>query len=83
MFCFAHLFRFIMDGHPIFQFMVDTGCTGIHHSKYWMPIHYDTIEDGQNKTSHRFFSNYFLCLFSMYLQYVVSFPFLQLRLDRV
>ena len=22
---------------------------GIHHSKYWMPIHYDTIEDGQNK----------------------------------
>ena len=30
---------------------------GIHHSKYWMPIHYDTIEDGQNKTSHRLFSN--------------------------
>ena len=25
------------------------GYTGIHHSKYWMPIHYDTIEDGQNK----------------------------------
>ena len=22
---------------------------GIHHSKYWMLIHYDTIEDGQNK----------------------------------
>ena len=23
---------------------------GIHHSKYWMPIHqYDFIEDGQNK----------------------------------
>ena len=22
---------------------------GIHHSKYWMPIDYDTIEDGQNK----------------------------------
>ena len=21
-----------------------------HHSKYWMPIHYDTIEEGQNKT---------------------------------
>ena len=28
--------------------MVDTGAI-IHHSKYWMPIHYDTIEDGQNK----------------------------------
>ena len=30
--------------------------TGIHYSKYWMPIHYDTIEDGQNKKSHLFFS---------------------------
>ena len=36
--------------------LVDTGCAGIHHSIYWMPIHYDTIEDGQNKTSHRLFS---------------------------
>ena len=24
--------------------------------KYWMPIHYDTIEDGQNKKSHLLFS---------------------------
>ena len=23
--------------------------TGIHHSKYWIHIHYDTIEDGQNR----------------------------------
>ena len=37
--------------------VVDTGCAGIHHSKYWMPIHYDKIEDGQNKTSHHLFSN--------------------------
>ena len=36
--------------------VVDTGCATIHHSKYWMPIHYDTIEDGQNKTSDRVFS---------------------------
>ena len=36
--------------------VVDTGYAGIHHSKYWMPIHYDTIEDGQNKKSHLLFS---------------------------
>ena len=24
--------------------------------EYWMPIHYDTIEDGQNKKSHLLFS---------------------------
>ena len=31
--------------------VVDIGYTGIHHSKYWMPIHYmyDTLTDGQNK----------------------------------
>ena len=40
-----------------YSIVVDTGCAGIHHSKYWMPIHYD-IEDGPNKTSHRLFSNY-------------------------
>ena len=28
--------------------MVDTGYASIHHSKYWMPIHYD-IKDGQKK----------------------------------
>ena len=37
---------------------MDTGYAYIHHSKYWMPIHYDTIEDGQNKTSHLLFSKY-------------------------
>ena len=26
--------------------------------KYWMPIHYDTIKNGQNKKSHLLFSNY-------------------------
>ena len=30
----------------IIEIVVDTGYAGIHHSKYWMPIHYDTIKDG-------------------------------------
>ena len=47
-----------MDGHPIFLIVVDTVYAGIQHSKYWMPIHYDTIEDGQNKKSHLLFSKY-------------------------
>ena len=34
----------IIDGHPIFL-VVDTGYDGIHHSKYWMPIHYDQAGD--------------------------------------
>ena len=29
--------------------LADTGYTGINHSKYLMPVHYDTIKDGQNK----------------------------------
>ena len=37
--------------------IVDTAYTGIHHSKYWMPIYYDTTEGGQNKQSHLLFSN--------------------------
>ena len=36
-------------------------CAGVHPSKYWMPIHYDTIEDGQNKIFHRLFSKYIWC----------------------
>ena len=36
--------------------VVDTCYAGIHHSKYLKPIHYDTIEDGQNKKSHLLFS---------------------------
>ena len=40
----------------------NSNCAGIHHSKYWMRIHDDTIEDGQNKTSHHLFSN---CFFSL------------------
>ena len=38
--------------------VVEADKAGIHHSKYCMPIHYDTIEGGQNKTSHGLFSNY-------------------------
>ena len=50
-FCFAHL-RWRHNGWASnILIVVDTGYAGIHHSKYWMPIHYDTIEDGQNKKS--------------------------------
>ena len=56
-FCFAHL-RWCHNGWACnILIVVDTGYAGIHHSKYWMPIHYDTIEDGQNKKSHLLFSN--------------------------
>ena len=55
--CFAHL-RWCHNGWASnILIVVDTGYAGIHHSKYWMPIHYDAIEDGQNKKSHLFFSN--------------------------
>ena len=47
--CFAHL-RWCHNGWALnILIVVDTGYAGIHHSKYWMPIHYNTIEDGQNK----------------------------------
>ena len=56
-FCFTHL-RWCHNGWASnILVVVDTGYAGIHHSKYWMPIHYDTIEDGQNKKSHLLFSN--------------------------
>ena len=45
----------IMDGHPIFQSWWIPA-----HSKYWMPIHYDTIEDGQNKKSHLLSSKFLI-----------------------
>ena len=61
-FCFAHL-RWCHNGWASnILIVVDTGYAGIHHSKYWMPIHYDTIEDGQNKKSHLLFSNSYPCM---------------------
>ena len=54
-FCFAHL-RWCHNGWASnILIVVDTGYTGIHHSKYWMPIHYDTIEDGLNKKKNLIF----------------------------
>ena len=62
-FCFAHL-RWCHNGWASnILIVVDTGYAGIHHSKYWMPIHYDTIEDGQNKKSHLLFSKWKLWSF--------------------
>ena len=53
---FAHL-RWCHNGWASnILIVVDTGYASIHHSKYWMPIYYDTIEDGQNKKSHLLFS---------------------------
>ena len=46
----------IMD-EPLKFNVVDTGYAGICHSQYWMPIHFDAIEDGQNKNSHLLFYN--------------------------
>ena len=49
---------------------------GGHHSKYWIPIHYDTIEDGQNKTSHRLFSKHFstmMCVFKHSTDSIILF----------
>ena len=73
-FCFPIFDGVIMDGHPIF-WVVDAGVAGIHHDsrypprlKYWMPIHYDTIEDGQNKKSHLLFS--FLVRIVLFLHFI-------------
>ena len=73
----------------------DAFCTylsgGCQHSryppqlKYWMPIHYDTIEDGQNKKSHLLFSFSVRMVLFMYFiggiyrqkyHYIISFGFI-------
>ena len=57
MFCPSSMV-FIIDGHPIF-WVVDAGAWCSRYPpqlKYWKPIHYDNIEDGQNKKSHLLFS---------------------------
>ena len=64
-FCFAHR-RWCHNGWASnILIVVDTGYAGIHHTKYWMPIHYDTIEDGQNKKSLLLFSNCTMCTASI------------------
>ena len=52
--------KFLVSGYGLGLglIVVDTGYGGIHLSKYWMPIQYDTIEDGQNKKYHLLFSKY-------------------------
>ena len=60
MWCAADLFvvtifdGVIMDGHP--------------RLKYCMPVHYDTIEDGQNKKAHLLFS--FLVRIVLFLHFI-------------
>ena len=55
-FCFAHL-RWCHNGWA--SNILSGGCRRSRYPprlKYWMPIHYDTIEDRQNKKSHLLFS---------------------------
>ena len=55
-FCFAHLW-WCHNGRA--SNILRGGCRRSRYPprlKYWMPIHYDTIEDGQNKKSHLLFS---------------------------
>ena len=44
---------------------------GYRQLKYWMPIHYDTIEDGQNKKKSHFciFFFFFFFIFIPFLSY--------------
>ena len=44
---------FIMYVHLIFQ---SSRLAGNHHSKYWMPIHYNNIKDWENKKNLIFYS---------------------------
>ena len=59
-FCLPHLWWCHNGWASNILIMVDTSYAGIHHSTYWMPIHYDTIEDGQDKKSHLLFSNWLM-----------------------
>ena len=67
-FCFAHL-RWCHNGWA--SNILSGGCRHSRHPprlKYWMPIHYDTIEDGQNKKSHLLFS--FLVRIVLFLHFI-------------
>ena len=67
-FCFAHL-RWCHNGWA--SNILSGGCRRSRYPprlKYWMPIHYDTIEDGQNKKSHLLFS--FLVRIVLFLHFI-------------
>ena len=66
--CFAHL-RWCHNGWA--SNILSGGCRRSRHPpwlKYWMPIHYDTIEDGQNKQSHLLIS--FLVRIVLFLHFI-------------
>ena len=63
------------------QYFNRGGYAGIHHSKYWMPNHYDTIEDGQNKKSHLLFSNYIILNLCLYQHKVKGFYIPDIHMD--
>ena len=64
-FCFAHL-RWCHNGWT--SNILSGGCRRRPRLKYWMPIHYDTIEDGQNKQTHLLFS--FLVRIVLFLYFI-------------
>ena len=67
-FCFDHL-RWCHNGWA--SNILSGGCRRSRYPprlKYWMPIHYDTIEDGQNKKSHLLFS--FLVRIVLFLHFI-------------
>ena len=89
-FCFAHLRWCGNKWASSILIGVGTGYACIHHSKYWMPIHYDTIEDGQNKTKIIFYSlnvrgglTFFFCFWSGNVQCFAKFEFYIQRLTPI
>ena len=54
-----------MDGHPILSPQL----------KYWMPIHYDTIEYGQKKKISSFIRS-FLVRIVLFLHFMISAGFI-------
>ena len=64
-FCFAHL-RWCHDRWA--SNILSGGCWRMPRVKYWMPIHYDTIEYKKKKTSHLLFS--FLVRIVLFLHFV-------------
>ena len=63
-FCFAHL-RWCHNGCA--SNILSGGCRQL---KYWMPIHYDTIEDGQNKTKNLIFLSFIFSNFFIFIPFL-------------
>ena len=56
--CFAYLRWCHYGWASNILIVVDSDYTDIHHSKYWIPIHSDTMGYGQNNKLHLLFSKH-------------------------